>query len=285
MPDITELDSTAQLLRISWRKMHNYAASFITTWYGTKKRFDAGEFPGWTFGMWSGRNAGLGEDGVHMVIAPLKRAIASEYRDQIRADEVRRKHERDAEREQKRREVAERKAARQAKKQKPVEEHVPPAVAAAHLAAAPLPRKRRGVEDTPGQAALRQPINNSPHHTVNDSIVQKKRRGRNRARLIANPPANDRCAQALANAGAIERRYPSRRTELGKEYWECREEVLSGRAGKDDGARPWTWPHWVEIHITNNPDKLVCQSYEAVMCCIEDYENWVSRTGNVVNLR
>ena len=60
---------------------------------------------------------------------------------------------------------------------------------------------------------------------------------------------------------------------------------VSGRAGKDDGARPWTWPHWVEIHITNNPDKLVCQSYEAVMCCIEDYENWVSRTGNVVNLR
>ena len=64
MSDVSELDQTARLLQVSWNKANNYYVSFAKSFLETKKRFDSGEFPGWTYAMWLGQKAGLMESQV-----------------------------------------------------------------------------------------------------------------------------------------------------------------------------------------------------------------------------
>jgi len=80
MADISELDHTAQLLRVSWRKAHNYYRSFATVWFETRKNFDPEKYPGWTFSKWATLKAGMSEEFTMKQLKIFYRTLAEETR-------------------------------------------------------------------------------------------------------------------------------------------------------------------------------------------------------------
>ena len=83
MADISDLDHTAQLLRVSWRKAHNYYRSFATVWFETRKNFDPEKYPGWTFSKWATLKAGMSEEFTMKHLKIFHRTLAEETRAQV----------------------------------------------------------------------------------------------------------------------------------------------------------------------------------------------------------
>jgi hypothetical protein len=268
---VEHLDDKAQVLRVSWRKLHNYAASFATTWFDMKKIFDAGEYAGWTFAMWAGQKAGLPEEGVNKILLALHRGIAAEHRVEAEqaerarraALEVERQRKREEaaakkqaatqERERKRREVAARQAATAAKKgaaaaKAEIVEKISPAVAAKHPGAVPQ-KRRRGRQRDP----------NSRH-----AIYMRERRARLKRELESRPPANGTLTQLLAECSAIDENHP---VALGQRYVAMRDICLRGEAGTDEDSKLWTWTKWSAFYIK--------RSRGHILRCITDHEKFL----------
>jgi hypothetical protein len=266
---VENLDDKAQLLRVSWSKMHNYVASFATTWFELKKNFDAGKYDGWTFAMWVGQKAGLPEEGVNKILLALHRGIAAEHRveaeraerDRRAAFEVERQRRREEaaakrqaaaqEREQKRQEIAARKAAVVARRKTAaakavIVERVPAAVAAKHPGAA---KRSRGGQGDP----------NSPR-----AVYMHERRARLKRELQSHPPANATLAQLLTECSAIDENH---RVALGQRYAAMRDICQRGEAGKDEDSKLWTWPKWSKVYIKRPQNDI--------LHCIEDYEEFL----------
>lgn len=110
--DIAELDQTAQLLRVSWRKANNYFASFTKTYMETKAKLDRGDYgPEWTTSRWMLLKAGHNDKFVQNVLLIFQRAIAAEEREKL---EFEKQQQAKAKRAAELKEIEERRAHRQA---------------------------------------------------------------------------------------------------------------------------------------------------------------------------
>jgi hypothetical protein len=80
-------------------------------------------------------------------------------------------------------------------------------------------------------------------------------------------------AALLAEAQRIER---TSRIELGRIYVQIKELVQSGRAGKDELGRSWTWGHWCEVYIPKSRQDIHKCIQEFVASCDNSQENNVT---------
>jgi hypothetical protein len=305
---VTSLDEDAHRLLISWKKLNSYAASFAKLWYDTKRRFDAGEFPGWDFDFWVLTRAHLSVEYPTKLMSSFERSIAGELREQATREKYlqqaqrgrdraakkleaqRQREEARAAREVKRREIEQRKAeaavaraekeatklAAKLAKQREREKPIDPIVAAQHPGVAPIPpglklRTKKRAGETPAEAALRQSAKGG-EWTKGDTIKARQRRAERKAERIGKEPEDEICAKLLEECAGIENQYTSRRVALGERYYKIRERVKAKQAGWDEQRRPWSWSGWVERYIVESPNPLIQQSLRTVLRCIEDYE-------------
>jgi hypothetical protein len=271
---VEHLDDKAQLLRVSWSKMHNYAASFATTWFELKKDFDAGQYPGWTFAMWVGQKAGFPEEGVNKILLALHRGIAAEYRAEAEQAERKRRAALEVERQRKREEAsAKRQAAAQEREHRRQEAARSKAVAASKREAIAAV-KAAIVERVPAAVAAKHPgavkRPSGRQGDPNRHVYMRERRARLRREFESSPPANATLAQLLAECSAIDENHG---VALGQRYAAMRDICQRGEAGKDEDSHVWTWGKWSQIYIK--------RPRADILRCITDYQELLTRNESI----
>lgn len=91
--DISELDDRANYVRVTWRKMINYASTFTKEIHEIEEIFKSGKYgPQWTFARWLGAKCGMSERTTYRVIAELHKVASDDQRErtQNKLAEVRR---------------------------------------------------------------------------------------------------------------------------------------------------------------------------------------------------
>ena len=303
--NLDHLAEDVQRLRVSWRKMNNYVASFATLWFERKEDFESGKYPGWTFAMWLGQRVGLPEASITKRLRAHRQALAEDH---IEAAEVAIQALRQAERNRVEAEKAakakarqERQAAAAAKKAQieaakaakaaaaKIVEKVAPSVANRHPASATPERgcERCGISLS-GRTArarfcsdrCRKAIHKSGSKpTQANRDAQRNARDAKRDRLTAGRPSDAKCAGILDSILAYEQRFAetpvnvSRQIWLGGQYKQLRTLIQSKQViGKDEHGHDWSWIHWVDVYVTNSPNPLLQQTLRTVRRWIEAYE-------------
>jgi len=86
MKDISELDYTANLMRVQWTKAGNFYNSFARTFVETRAAFGRGEYGSeWSFGRWLVSKVGLTEPFVGKMLMVFHRVLAEEDRQKLAA--------------------------------------------------------------------------------------------------------------------------------------------------------------------------------------------------------
>ena len=255
MADVTDLDETAQRLRVSWRKANNYFASLASVLFDTKKQFDAGMYPGWTFETWLLRKAGLSEPYVMQQLKVFQRVISAEAREKVERATI---------------EIAARK---RAEKQAVAAER---RVALEERRAAAANRRADAEEKLREQEALRRAREaeaaaakrKAPKHPKRHEYWNKHKADK-RIKLAEAGPENVVLQRLIAEAAAIEKPV---RSELGRVYLAMKTIVENKQAGRDANGHPWTWTGWVRSYLN--------RSRKDVWRCIEEYQALVASCHN-----
>jgi flagellar biosynthesis GTPase FlhF len=234
MPDISELDDTAQLMRVSWRKARNYYASLARTFFEAQDKFAATDYgldpwgKPWTFRLWVALKAGLSVEQLLQQFRIFKSAIAAEERQRAEAERQRGAAEKRAAKQ------AATDQARQAREERARQREQEEAARAA------VQRER---EEAQRQARATK-TRKAKNKTKNDQ--QRTRREDRRRQLANQPPENATLRELLEQARRVEKQS---HVDLGKLYSAMRREVQAGRAGNDENGRPWTWLKWAKVYI------------------------------------
>jgi hypothetical protein len=126
MTAIEELDDIAHGLHVKWRKANNYFNTLAQDVFAVRKRFEAGEFPGYTFAGWLS-SKGFSEKFLMQQFLLFKRILAEEEREKVMQinEELNRAQRQAAAAERERKRIAkeEREAATAAKRAAAEEEH------------------------------------------------------------------------------------------------------------------------------------------------------------------
>jgi hypothetical protein len=240
MSDITELDETAQRLKVSWRKANNYYASFASQLLEIRRQIESGAYGSeWTFSGWLLKKAGLFESQVMTQLKVFSRVIAAEEREKIEQANIEIAVQKRAEKRAAAAAVAQRKNER--------------AIAKAHEA---REREAFRAEKTAEKQVVQQ-----RKATEAEKVERAKKREEKRNALRRAPPANATLRELLAQAATVEQKS---RAELGRLYAAMKEEVQTERAGTDEDGHRWTWRRWVAAFI---PER----SYADIDKCIVEY--------------
>lgn len=279
MRDIEELDDTAQLMRVSWRKAHNYYATFARTFVETKAKLDSGEYgPEWTMQRWMIRKAGMFEDQVIRQMAVFLRAVAADEREMIEQENKRIKEEKRAAAEKEKQEKAAAKAIKDQEKKKLEEENR-------------LKKQAEEVEKERQREILRvqhEARRKRQEEEQKAALKAKKKAAAVKEKKVITLPKDGPSPEAhtlLAECAAIEK---TSRIELGKRYVALKKRVDSRMEGKDANGRWWKWGAWSAAYIHGRGLRSI-EMYMKAFRDSEDLSSHVSNTfsqeENVVHFR
>lgn len=80
--DISELDDKVQYIKVTWRKMINYASVFTKEFQAIEQEFASGKYgPEWPFARWLGAKCGMSRSVCYRIIAELHKVASDEQRD------------------------------------------------------------------------------------------------------------------------------------------------------------------------------------------------------------